>query len=104
VTFGALAQQGPLPYGPPITLEMAKKVATAAEAEAKKHGWPVSAVQSTQDAQLARAARTSSSPDRGAGGAARLASDGTPAGPGRKSRGRLTCLNGGLITSSIIPS
>jgi uncharacterized protein GlcG (DUF336 family) len=41
MTFGVLAQQGPPPYGPPITLEMAKKAAAAAEAEAKKNGWPV---------------------------------------------------------------
>lgn len=37
--FGAAAQQGPLPYGPPITLEMAKKAAAGAAAEARKHGW-----------------------------------------------------------------
>jgi uncharacterized protein GlcG (DUF336 family) len=39
----ALAQQaaGPPPYGPMITLEAAKKAATAAEAEAAKNGWAV---------------------------------------------------------------
>jgi Haem-degrading len=31
----------PLPYGPPITLEQAKKVMAAAEAEAQKNSWPV---------------------------------------------------------------
>ncbi len=33
--------QGPTPYGAPITLEDAKKVMAAAEAEAKSNGWPV---------------------------------------------------------------
>lgn len=34
--------QQPLPeYGPSITIEQAKKVMSAAEAEAKKHNWPV---------------------------------------------------------------
>jgi uncharacterized protein GlcG (DUF336 family) len=39
----ALAQQAAAPpaYGPPITLEAAKKAAAAAEAEAAKNGWPV---------------------------------------------------------------
>jgi uncharacterized protein GlcG (DUF336 family) len=38
VTAGA---QGPSQYGPPITLEQAKKVMAGAEAEAKKNNWPV---------------------------------------------------------------
>ena len=43
-TFVALfalgaAAQGPLPYGAPISLEMAKKAASAAAAEARKNGW-----------------------------------------------------------------
>jgi uncharacterized protein GlcG (DUF336 family) len=38
VTAGA---QGPPQYGPPITLEQAKKVMAGAEAEAKKNNWPV---------------------------------------------------------------
>ncbi len=33
------AQQAPLPYGAPISLEMAKKAAAAAAAEARKNGW-----------------------------------------------------------------
>ena len=33
------AQQGPLPYGAPISLEVAKKAAAAAAAEARKNGW-----------------------------------------------------------------
>jgi uncharacterized protein GlcG (DUF336 family) len=33
------AQQMPLPYGAPISLDMAKKAAAAAAAEAKKNGW-----------------------------------------------------------------
>lgn len=33
--------QGPTPYGAPITLDQAKKVMTAAEAEAKANGWSV---------------------------------------------------------------
>ncbi len=37
--FGAQAQQMPNPYGGPITLEIAKKVATAAAAEARKNNW-----------------------------------------------------------------
>lgn len=38
----AMAQApGPPPYGAPITLEQAKKVLAAAEAEARKHSWNV---------------------------------------------------------------
>ena len=33
--------QGPLPYGPSITLEQAKKAMAAAEAEARKNNWDV---------------------------------------------------------------
>jgi uncharacterized protein GlcG (DUF336 family) len=33
--------QEPVPYGTPITLEQARKLIDAAEAEAKKHKWPV---------------------------------------------------------------
>ena len=33
------APQGPLPYGAAISLDMAKKAAAAAQAEAKKNGW-----------------------------------------------------------------
>jgi len=36
---GARAQQMPNPYGAPISLENAKKVATAAIAEARKNNW-----------------------------------------------------------------
>ena len=39
--FSAAAQQTPPAYGPPITLEMAKKVAAGAEAEAAKNNWNV---------------------------------------------------------------
>src|ERR1700674_2180428 len=35
-----LAQQTPPPYGPAITLEMAKKVMAGAEAEAARNNWP----------------------------------------------------------------
>jgi uncharacterized protein GlcG (DUF336 family) len=35
------AQGQVVPYGPPITLEAAKKAMAAAEAEAKKNNWPV---------------------------------------------------------------
>jgi uncharacterized protein GlcG (DUF336 family) len=35
----AAAQQGPLPYGAPISLDNAKKAAAAAAAEARKNGW-----------------------------------------------------------------
>ncbi len=35
------AQQTPPPYGPPITLEMAKKVMAGAEAEAARNNWNV---------------------------------------------------------------
>jgi glc operon protein GlcG len=38
-----LAQSAPVPYGAPITTEMAKKVAAAALAEARKNGWNVAA-------------------------------------------------------------
>ena len=40
----AQAQQGPLPYGPPISLEQAKQAMVAAEAEAKKNNWNVAMV------------------------------------------------------------
>lgn len=33
--------QGPLPYGPSITLEEARRVMDAAEAEARANGWPM---------------------------------------------------------------
>jgi hypothetical protein len=36
----AVAQQ-PRPYGPPMSLEVAKKAMAAAEAEAKNNNWPV---------------------------------------------------------------
>ena len=36
---GAASAQAPPPYGPPITLEQAKKAAAAAEAEARKNNW-----------------------------------------------------------------
>ena len=39
--FPALAQQAVPPYGAPISLEQAKKVIAAAEAEAQKNNWPV---------------------------------------------------------------
>ena len=32
---------GPMPYGPPLSLESAKRAMAAAEAEAKKNDWPV---------------------------------------------------------------
>jgi glc operon protein GlcG len=37
--LGASAQQGPPPYGPSISLDNAKKLAAAAEAEARKNHW-----------------------------------------------------------------
>ena len=37
--FGAQAQQMPNPYGGPVTLEIAKKITTAAMAEAQKNNW-----------------------------------------------------------------
>jgi glc operon protein GlcG len=40
----ALAQAPPMPYGPPITLEMAKKAAAAAEAKAKKVSYAPDAI------------------------------------------------------------
>lgn len=39
--YPAAAQQTPPPYGPAITLDMAKKVVAGAEAEAAKNNWPV---------------------------------------------------------------
>lgn len=42
--FGAVSlvqAQAPIPYGEPISLEQAKKVLAAAEAEARKNNWPV---------------------------------------------------------------
>jgi glc operon protein GlcG len=40
-TFTAVAQQPPLPYGAPMSLDTAKKAMTASEAEAAKNQWPV---------------------------------------------------------------
>lgn len=40
-SFMAGAQTAPLAYGPPISLEQAKKAMAAAEAEATKNNWPV---------------------------------------------------------------
>lgn len=37
----AFAQTAPAPYGAPITIEQAKKVMVAAEAEPSKNNWPV---------------------------------------------------------------
>jgi uncharacterized protein GlcG (DUF336 family) len=37
--LGTFAQQAPLPYGAPISLDNAKKAAGAAAAEARKNGW-----------------------------------------------------------------
>ena len=34
-------QQPVIAYGPPVSLEVARRVATAAEAEARAHGWPM---------------------------------------------------------------
>ncbi|MGH7375248.1 MAG: GlcG/HbpS family heme-binding protein [Candidatus Rokuibacteriota bacterium] len=38
---GSAGAQAPPPYGPPITLEQAKKVMAGAEAEARKNSWAV---------------------------------------------------------------
>jgi glc operon protein GlcG len=40
-THTASAQQVITPYGAPITLDMAKKMVAAGEAEARKNNWPV---------------------------------------------------------------
>jgi len=40
-TFTAVAQQPPLPYGAPMSLDSAKKAMAASEAEAAKNQWPV---------------------------------------------------------------
>ena len=34
-------QQPVIAYGPPVSLEVARRVAAAAEAEARAHGWPM---------------------------------------------------------------
>jgi uncharacterized protein GlcG (DUF336 family) len=41
ICIPAAAQQATPPYGTPISLEQAKKVIAAAEAEAQKNSWPV---------------------------------------------------------------
>jgi uncharacterized protein GlcG (DUF336 family) len=41
--LGARAQSAPLPYGAPVTSEVARKAAAAALAEGKKNGWFVAA-------------------------------------------------------------
>jgi glc operon protein GlcG len=43
-SFNAQAQVNAPPYGPPLTLEQAKKMMSAAEAFAKKNKWPVAIV------------------------------------------------------------
>jgi glc operon protein GlcG len=40
-SLSAAAQQATPPYGAPISIEQAKQVLAAAEAEAKKNNWPV---------------------------------------------------------------
>ncbi len=40
-SISALAQQATPPYGAPISLDQAKKVLSAGEAEAQKNNWPV---------------------------------------------------------------
>jgi uncharacterized protein GlcG (DUF336 family) len=37
--FAAVAQQGPMMYGPPISLETARKAVAAARADAQKKNW-----------------------------------------------------------------
>ena len=39
LAISAMAQNSPLPFGPPINLETARKAATAAIAEARKNSW-----------------------------------------------------------------
>ena len=39
LAFSAAGQQGPLPYGAPISLETAKKMVAASVAEARKNHW-----------------------------------------------------------------
>jgi uncharacterized protein GlcG (DUF336 family) len=41
MTAASSSAQAPPPYGPPITLEQAKKVVAGAEAEARKNSWNV---------------------------------------------------------------
>lgn len=41
LSVAVASAQAPPAYGPPITLEQAKKAMAAAEAEAKKNNWPV---------------------------------------------------------------
>ena len=41
VPFTATAQQAPMPYGAPLSLDAAKKAMVAAEEEARKSNWPV---------------------------------------------------------------
>jgi uncharacterized protein GlcG (DUF336 family) len=44
VAAAAAHAQAPQPYGPPISLDQAKKAMAAAEAEARKNNWPVAIV------------------------------------------------------------
>jgi len=44
MSIPAVAQQATPPYGTPISLEQAKKVISAAEAEAQKNNWPMAIV------------------------------------------------------------
>jgi glc operon protein GlcG len=44
VAAAAAHAQAPQPYGPPISLDQAKKAMVAAEAEARKNNWPVAIV------------------------------------------------------------
>lgn len=39
--MSSTAQQPPLPYGPPVSLDLAKRIMAAAEAEAAANRWPM---------------------------------------------------------------
>jgi uncharacterized protein GlcG (DUF336 family) len=52
VSIAANAQQWPYPYGAPIGVEAARKVAAAAVAEARKNGWKVAVAITEPDGTL----------------------------------------------------
>jgi uncharacterized protein GlcG (DUF336 family) len=53
VGFAAGADAQPMPYGPTITLDQARKAAAAAQAEAAKNNWPLAIAVVTPSGDLA---------------------------------------------------
>jgi uncharacterized protein GlcG (DUF336 family) len=52
IALSAAAQQGPLPYGMPLSIDDAKKVAAATAAEARKNNWSMAIAITDPSGQL----------------------------------------------------